>query len=286
MPPAWVIALASLVALLVVLLMVGLLVVRSATLQRRLVFFPEVLPDDVTLRFSRPHADQIFVSPTGSRLHAVRFDTAGTSDDRHRRALLYLHGNAGSLRSWGEVGAGLAAMLERGGGDDVVYVLDYAGYGRSRGVLDEATILADVVTVYDAIAARHREVVVFGRSIGTGPATHLARSRRPTLLILETPYASLVDLAARLLPWFPPALLAFRFESEAWMKEVRCPVHILHGTDDEVIPLASAERLVAGGLPAGSSVTIIPGGHHNDLEAFPAWGQAIRRILLDDSAPR
>jgi pimeloyl-ACP methyl ester carboxylesterase len=285
--PTLLVAVAALCALLVA----GLLVLRSSALQRRIVFFPEVLADDVALRFSRPHTEHLFASPTGSRLHLVRFGAhVTTADDanadRRRRALLYLHGNAGSLRSWGEVGAELAALLANGGRDDVVYVLDYAGYGRSRGVLDEATILRDVVAVYDDIAARHGDVVVFGRSIGTGPATHLARARRPTLLILETPYASLVDLAGRLLPWLPSSLLAFRFESEVWMKDVRCPVHILHGTDDEVIPLASAERLVAGGLPPGSSVTIIPGGHHNNLEAFPAWGQTIRRVLLDDGPAR
>lgn len=284
MPPPAVIVLASAI----VVIVVGLLVVRSSALQRRIVFFPEVLADDVTLRFSRPHTDHFVASPTGSRLHAVRFAADVTADgpDRRRRAILYLHGNAGSLRSWGEVGAGLATLLDDAGRNDVVYVLDYAGYGRSRGVLDEATILQDVVAVYDDIAARHDDVVVFGRSIGTGPATHLAQARRPTLLLLETPYASLVDLAGRLMPLVPSALLAFRFESDVWMKGVRCPVHILHGTADEVIPLASAERLIAGGLPPGSSVTIIPGGHHNDLEAFPAWGQTIRRVLLDDAAPR
>lgn len=271
---------------LAVLLLI-VLVVRSSTLQRRLVFFPEVLPDDATLRFSRPHTDEIVASPSGSRLHAVRFaaTTAG-DDDRRRRAVLYLHGNAGSLRSWGEVGAELSALLADAGRDDVVYVLDYAGYGRSRGVLDEATILQDVVAVYDAIAARHGGVVVFGRSIGTGPATWIAKERRPDLLVLETPYASLVDLAGRLVPWLPPALLAFRFQSDRWMKDVRCPVHVLHGTADEVIPLASAERLVAGGLPAGSSVTIIPGGRHNDLETFPAWRQAVRRALVEGSGAR
>jgi len=259
----------------------GLLALRSPALQRRLVFFPERLDDDAVLRFSRPHVDVFFDSPTGSRLHAVRFGADDDDGGSKRRAILYLHGNAGSLRSWGEVGAALAAMLTDAGRDDAVYVLDYGGYGRSRGTLDEPTLLADVLAVHDAIAARHGDVVVFGRSIGTGPATWVASRRRPALLILETPYASLVDLAERLMPWVPSVLLAFRFPSDAWMREVRCPVHILHGTDDEVIPLASAERLIAGGLPAGSSVTIVDGGHHNDLADFPAWGQAVRRVLLE-----
>ncbi len=250
--------------------LVVLAVASSLAIQRRIVFFPEVLDEDAQLSFSRPHDEVWFDGGGGRRLHAVRFTPEG---QRRGRAILYLHGNAGSVRSWGEVGAELVASHQA-----VVYVVDYAGYGKSRGALTEGAILEDVVAVFDAIQGDHPEVIVFGRSIGSGPAVWLASQRSPLLLILETPYASLVDLAGRLVPWWPQRLLAFRFDSEAWMKNVRCPVHILHGTDDEVIPLASARRLEPL-LPAGSSFTIIPRGRHNDLSTFPEWQAAMARVL-------
>jgi uncharacterized protein len=258
-----------------VVLTVGLVVLAVASslaIQRRIVFFPEVLDEDAQLSFSRPHDEVWFDGGGGRRLHAVRFTPEGQRPGRGR-AVLYLHGNAGSVRSWGEVGAELVASHQA-----VVYVVDYAGYGKSRGALTEGAILEDVVAVFDAIHRDHREVIVFGRSIGSGPAVWLASQRSPFLLILETPYASLVDLAGRLVPWWPQRLLAFRFDSEAWIRKVRCPVHILHGTDDEVIPLASARRLEPL-LPAGSSFTIIPRGRHNDLSTFPEWHAAMARVL-------
>ncbi len=261
------------IALLVLLAAsLALAAVSSAAVQRRIIFHPEVLADDVTFSFGAPHTELWFDSPTGHRLHAVRVVPAGVPEPH--RAIVYLHGNAGSVRSWGEVGADLAVV------GYVVYVVDYAGYGKSTGTLTEPSLLEDVDAVYDAVAARHDDVVVFGRSIGTGPAVHLAATRSPRLLVLETPYASFTDLAQRLVPWLPSWLLAFTLRSDQWLERVRCPVHVVHGTADAVIPLASAQQLVAQRpLPAGSSVTIVDGGGHNDLSMFAAYQRALAGIL-------
>jgi pimeloyl-ACP methyl ester carboxylesterase len=238
-------------------------------LQRRLMFFPEVLGDDAELSFSVPHEERWFASPTGNRLHAVtvrsRAPRVGT--------IVYWHGNAGSLRSWGEIGAELASF-----GYDVV-VPDYAGFGKSRGTLSEPAILADAQHVYDVVKGEtdERELVVFGRSLGSGPATYLAAKNAPRALLLETPYASIVDVAQRLLR-VPAFLLSIRFRSDLWMREVRCPVHVFHGTADRVIPFASAEVLRPL-LPPSSTFTVIPGGGHSDLAAFALYRGALGRAL-------
>lgn len=263
--------------LLMLLGLVGLGLATLATLsssmvQRRLIFFPEVLSDDTAFDFGAPHTEVWFDSPTGHRLHGVR--VVPPRGPEPTRAIVYLHGNAGSVRSWGFVGSELAAF------GYVVYVVDYAGFGKSTGSLTEASLLKDVEAVYDTVAASHDDVVVFGRSVGSGPAVHLAATRRPRLLVLETPYASFTDLAKRLVPLAPSWLLAFTLRSDLWLKEVRCPVHVFHGTDDEVIPLASARLLVASTpLPPGSSVTIVDGGHHNDLSSFPVYARALAGVL-------
>ena len=119
-----------------------------------MMFFPEVLADDAPLSFSAPHEERTFTSPTGHHLHAVMFrrtDAKGT--------ILYWHGNAGSVRTWGEVGAELSRL-----GWDVV-VVDYAGYGKSRGALSsERAMLDDAQAAFDAIVAEDTRVVLFGRS--------------------------------------------------------------------------------------------------------------------------
>lgn len=233
-----------------------------------MMFFPEVLADDATLSFSAPHEERTFPSSrTGNRLHAVVFRRADA-----RGTILYWHGNAGSVSSWGEVGAQLSRM-----GWNVV-VPDYAGYGKSRGAItSERVMLDDAQAVLDALDER---LVVFGRSLGTGVATWLAANNREKVarLILETPYASILDVARRLVPWAPAIAIRIRLRSDLWMRDVRCPVHVMHGDSDEVIPLASA-RLLEPLLPAGSTFTVVPGGHHNDLAAFPAYRDALARAL-------
>lgn len=236
-------------------------------------FFPEVLAPDARLAFSLPHEDLWF-----GHLHAVRFRAQARAP---RGTLLYWHGNAGSLRTWGEVGAQIAAQFPW----DVV-VVDYAGYGKSGGTIDavdERSMLADAHSVFDAL---HTESAVgaFGRSLGTGVATFLAATRPVERLVLETPYASIVDVARRLLPrplqWAAAGAVKIQLRSDVWMRDVTCPVHVMHGTDDRVIPLASAEVLRPM-LPKdnSSTFTVIPGGGHSDLARFPAYREALQRAL-------
>ncbi len=265
---------------LVVLVGAALAALSSTALQRRLIFVPEVLPPDEVFHFAVPHNERFFDTPSGHRLHAVALRPQQDLPPRGR-AVLYLHGNAGSVRDWGHVGADVAVVA-----DAVVYVVDYAGYGKSTGSLSEATLLADVAAVYDAIANDHDDVVVFGRSIGTGPAVHLASTKTPSALLLETPYASLVDMKERHFGWMPTPLMAFTLRSDHWLPQVRCPVHVFHGTADTLIPLASMERLLSsrpGGLPAGSSVTVVDGGGHNDLSRFSAYREALAAALATTS---
>lgn len=273
----------------VVAVVVGVAAFGLRALQRRLIFYPEVLPDDATFAFAAPFSERWFVARDGRKLHALRFtppNGVGGADDR---AILYFHGNAGSVASWGNVGVDLAAF------GYVVYVVDYAGYGKSRGTPDEGGILDDAEVVYREVRREHPHVVLFGRSLGSGVAVSLAATFAepgaespgpPEMLVLETPYKSLVDVAHRVVPWLPSSLMLFPFRSDERIGAVRCPVHVFHGTNDTVIPLASAQELIAlGPLPAGSSVTIVDGGGHNDLARFAAYRDALAAILRSRPEP-
>ena len=114
--------------------------------------------------------------------------------------MFFLHGNRGNLQTWT---TGLD-FYRRVNYD--LFIFDYRGYGRSTGQnVDERQLDADVRAAWDAIAPRYRDkpIVIYGRSLGTGLAVRLAREVTPRLLVLVSPYASLVEEGLAALPVRP-----------------------------------------------------------------------------------
>jgi len=239
----------------------ALLCLALYLLQERLIFFPEKLPAGYAFDYDMPF-EEVTWPVDGAELHALHFRV-----DDPRGVILYFHGNAGSLRGWGDVGEELA-----GYGYDVV-ISDYRGYGKSGGrITGEAQLLADAEAAY--------AYVLYGRSIGSALATYLAAQHRPRLLILEAPFYSLHDLASRVMPPIAPLGLLLKYELPVyrWLGETECPAVIFHGTDDEVIPFDSSRRLLAH---TRSPATFVPveGGRHNNLERFEAYQAGLAEAL-------
>jgi pimeloyl-ACP methyl ester carboxylesterase len=242
--------------------------------QESLIFFPEVLPQDYRFAFSTPFGEVRL--PAGeAELNALHFRAPSPS----RGVVLYFHGNAGSLRTWGEI-----APEFTGRGFDLL-IPDYRGFGKSTGRLDgEESLLEDALRMYDHLRKQYPEqsIVLYGRSIGTGPATWVASRRQPRALILESPYTSLVDLGAWHYPLLPRPLirayLRYPLPTEQWIRSVSCPVFLFHGTADDIIPFYMAERLNAL-LKGPHRLIAVPGGSHNDLDGHPLYRQELDRIL-------
>ncbi|HMQ29446.1 MAG TPA: alpha/beta fold hydrolase [Chloroflexaceae bacterium] len=238
-------------------------------MQERLIFFPERDPPGTRYAFGAPAQEQ-FIPVEGSQLHALLFRAP-----EPRGVILYLHGNAGSLRSWGAVAPDFVAR-----GYDVLLV-DYRGYGQSGGrIAGEAQLHADMAAVYAWVAARYPEeqIVLYGRSLGSALAARLAAERAPRLLILESPFYSLEAIARRQFPFVPPFLLKYPLRTWRWMGQVRCPVVLIHGTADEVVPFADGERLAAS-VTTPLRFHRVAGGGHNDLARLPAYWAAIDEAL-------
>ncbi|MCU0884861.1 MAG: alpha/beta fold hydrolase, partial [Beijerinckiaceae bacterium] len=171
---------------------------------------------------------------------------------------LYLHGNganlsrrAGRFQRMTDDGAGLLAVSWR-------------GYGGSSGSPSEAGLRRDAEAAYDWLAGRVEpgRLVLFGESLGTGLAIGLAASRKAALLVLDSPYASIVDLGKLRFPFLPVALLSRDpFRSIDLAPKVRIPVIAQHCTQDWVIPLSESRRLLAA-FPGMPDLTVIEGRCH------------------------
>ncbi len=239
-------------------------------LQQRLIFFPEKLPRDYVFEFDWPVEEVFLPSAGNAELHALHFKTHNP-----KGTVLYFHGNAGSLRGWGFIAGD---FLRRGYN---VLMPDYRGYGKSTGKLSEEMLHHDATVAWNYLTENtpSEEIIIYGRSLGSGIAVRLAATHTPKALVLETPYNNLVEVAGTHFPCLPASLLLrFSFRSDKWIGNVRCPVYMIHGTQDEVIPYQSAQKLKQAAGPGAVFITV-EGGQHNNLADFPEYTRLLDKAL-------
>lgn len=241
--------------------------------QENMIFAPEVLPPDFKFIFQE-RFEELNWPVDGARINALHFRTANP-----KGVVLYFHGNAGSLKSWGDVAPDFTQR-----GYDIV-IPDYRGFGKSTGqIKSEKMLLLDAETAYAYVKKTFpdNQIILYGRSIGTGIAVHLARTNRPRMVILESPYLSMLDLAARYYPLFPRPLLSllvrYPLRTDLWIVDVACPVYLFHGGKDKIIPFNESE-LLSKLIRSEHQLITVPEGDHNNLEDFRQYREALDRIL-------
>lgn len=238
--------------------------------QERLIFLRFRTARHHRYRFTRHK--EMWIERDGARLHALHF-----SCDAPKGTVLYFHGHSGSLKRWGKKAVRFTQL-----GYDVL-MPDPRGYGKSRGPISEAALIADAVAWFDQlrVVTRAPRIVVYGRSLGAALAVPLAAQRQPALLLLETPFANLGEVMRSYFPVLPYQwLLRYPFRNDEAIKAVQCPVYIFHGRRDMVVPYASALRLYAA-VPANvqRELYTFPKGHHNDLYKFEDFRNAVRQLI-------
>ncbi|ALW84839.1 hydrolase [Hymenobacter sedentarius] len=238
--------------------------------QESLLFFPTRLPADYQFHFPGKFEERWVTTADGTRLHGLLFGAP------HSKGLIfYLHGNGGALDSWGRA----AETYTRLHYD--VFMLDYRGYGKSGGkITSQAQLLADVDVAYQQMLTHYPEsqTVILGYSVGTGPATRLAARHHPKLLILQAPYFSLRDLAKRLFPFVPGFLVRYPLPTNELIGQVKSPIVLFHGDQDEVIYFESSLKLKAL-LKPSDKLIVLRGEGHNGITDNPVYRQELAKLL-------
>ena len=195
-----------------------------------------------------------------------------------RKAILYFGGNA-------EVVALTAIdFAQQLNGFTQVFV-DYRGYGRSGGAPSEQALLSDALKVYDSLAPSYREVVVIGRSLGSGVATFLAASRPVNKLVLVTPFDSILRVAQRHYPIYPVSLLLKdKFDSLAYASDIKVETLILAAEKDGIIHPSHTENLANALGDKYTTFSVIKGAHHNDISLDDRYYRLIDEFLTRDGA--
>jgi fermentation-respiration switch protein FrsA (DUF1100 family) len=207
-------------------------------------------------------------SANGNKISAVHLPNASA-----KFTLLVSHGNAediGDDRYWLE-------DLHQASFNVLAY--DYQGYGTSQGRASEKTLYEDELACYEFLTTNLKvppeRIIVLGRSVGSGPAVHLAARKPVAGLVLESPFLSAFRVVTRVPVGFD------KFPNYKEIGRVRCPVLIMHGTRDEVIPIWHGRKLYELANEPRQFIAF-EGGGHNDLAMVA--GAAYLNTLRDFSA--
>lgn len=194
-----------------------------------------------------------------------------------RFTLWHFHGNGEAL---GDLGPRLEALRASGFS---VFAVEYPGYGTSTGEPDERTIYAAnraaLHHLREKLGVKTENVVLHGRSLGGGPATEIASRENVAGLILECTFVSAFRVMTR---W--PLLPGDKFRNLSKLTRVRCPVLVIHGRQDRVIPFWHGEKLYEAVRGPKRRLWVDAAGH-NDLlmQAGESYWTALAefRALLD-----
>lgn len=238
--------------------------------QEWLVFMPYVPghPDRTA-----PPADDIeqvwLTTAEGDRVEGWFIPGDGCTREHPGPAVIRLHGNGEIIdetyRHWPYKEYGISQLLP-----------EYRSYGISGGSPTQDRVVGDVVWFYDWLAARPDvradQIVLHGRSLGTGVAALVTKERPTDGLILESAFTSLTEVANRF--WAPKFVIRQPFPTLEVLKDYQQPVLLLHGKRDRIVPLEHARQLNAA-IP-DSRLLVLKDYAHDDLEI--GYGLAWPRV--------
>ncbi|HDH98508.1 MAG TPA: alpha/beta hydrolase [Deltaproteobacteria bacterium] len=197
--------------------------------QSRLIYFPtsEIVatPDQIGLSYKSVS----FKAPDGVKLSGWFIPA-----DSPRGVVIFCHGNAGNIShrlESIEIFHGLRLST---------FIFDYRGYGASEGTPSEEGSYLDVKGAWNYLIEHEglasSDIILFGRSLGGAVAAWLAGQYTPKALIIESTFTSAPDLAGELYFYLPVKLLCrYKYNALAAIREVQCPVLIVHSQEDEIV---------------------------------------------------
>lgn len=243
-------------------------------LQDFLFFHPQKLDKNYTFQFKDKFKEISIVATDGQLLNALYFYS---KLPQTKGLVVYYHGNADNLQRWGHHSTDFTSR----GYDVLLY--DYRGFGKTPGKLTENQWFADGKTVFKFAQKRcsNDSLIVYGRSLGTALASEIATQNAVKMLLLETPYTTIANVAHSYLPIYPTqAMSKYHFNNAKSMAHLKSPFHIFHGTADGVVPFAhSIELCHLAKDTALSHLTTINGGAHKNLATFNLYQSTLDSLL-------
>ena len=239
--------------------------------QETLLFFPQPIASNARLPATASPLEVVAADGTRLRGWVVKGTAAPAP------TVIYFGGNAEEV-SW-------TISDNRWPRDWTIVGINYRGYGTSEGKPGEPELTADALTIYDAVTKRDdidaKRIVVFGRSLGTAIATHLAAERPIAGAILVSPYDSMTAIGKLHYPWLPVSLLLrHRFDALPDAKRNTMPMLAIVGGADSIIP-ADRSRALFDAWAGPKTWEVVPRAGHNDLGSDAAFWDSVAGFLAE-----
>lgn len=235
----------------------GALCIALYLFQRSLIYFPQPGKDSEDV-----NTINLAVNGINLKISALQRHNAG--------AVIYFGGNAEDVSlSIPELSSAFP--------DKAIYAMNYRGFGGSEGTPSEEALVNDALVLFDYIKNNHNNIIVVGRSLGSGIAIQLASKQQVQGLILITPYDSIQNIAAGRFPFFPVGLLLKdKFESWKYAQKISTPTTIIIAEFDEVIPQQNSKNLLTSFPPGIAKFIVVRNTGHNSISGNREYINALR----------
>lgn len=256
--------------MLILLLIFGyvLLTLGLYIFQEKIIFQRDKLSENYTFSFDQPFYEVSIKSRNNEFINAIIFNP---KIGLPKATILYFHGNADNMQRWGNYAIDFTRLGYQ------VLMIDYTGFGKSTGIPSEEILYQNAEDTWKW-AQHHlttKNFIIYGRSLGTGVATHLAANHQADQLILETPFYELEQSHYKL---FFPFGLKYKFPTYKYLPQVKYPISIIQGTYDRVVPYSSAIKLKPM-LKETDEFFVIEMGGHKNLREFDEYHKILEEIL-------
>lgn len=261
----------------VYLLLLGILLIISYIkyIENRGIYFPdrsvEFYPSGINLPFS----DKYFQTEDGIEINGWFIPNSNA-----KYTLLFLHGNAGNISHR------LEKLQILWGTGLNIFIIDYRGYGKSKGRPSESGFYLDAKAGYDYLVNNLRippkQIILYGESLGTAVAVDLASKYKAKAIILEGVFSSGRDFGKKVYPFLPAFLFSNKYNSSEKIKRVGVPKLFIHSINDEILPYKLAKKLYD--IAKSPKIFVeLKGGHNTAfLESRDKYVLSIRNFIYNE----
>ena len=240
--------------------------------QERMVFHAEPLSQEFKYEFENEFTEVFVPINDEVKINGLLFKA-----ENSKGLVFYLHGNSGTLKTWGTV----AGLYLKDNYD--FFIMDYRQFGKSTGIINkEKDMYNDIQVVYDSIQSQYnyqeKDIILIGYSIGTGFSAKLASDNSPKHLVLKAPYYSIPNLINQSFKLVPHFIVKYKLPTFKYLKNVKAPVTIFHGDEDKTIPIKSSYKLRKK-FKMADTLIVLPGNGHGGLHSNEIYQTGIHHIL-------